>query len=281
MADNLIYNLCRHYKRIIHSSVAGTYAVTYSMSARGSAANVNWRFQIADNTGAAVPNSASGVQVGNAGALGSASVSVTVLITTTGSSTYKMQWFRANGGTVTLNNNLTEGSSRVDWVQIGGTPVPMSLAGEYGEQGFVQGSQQIIGNGVTADLNGGTFVIPTAGVWVLGYDAEVFLTSSVFAVFITDSNNAEIANSRCALQNNNTSQVGLTASAGGIVVTTSGPTTYKMRATGVQIQGYSLARAQALLSIVCTGERSAVSLRRPEAQSTTGSSPTQTPQALT
>jgi hypothetical protein len=97
----------------------------------------------------------------------------TVIVSTT--TTYKLKG-QTNAGVFTVSNvpasfSSTAGVSKISWTQIGASPVPMDLVGEYGEQVSVTASTNIpAGTTSATPVNLIPFTLPSAGVWEVVYN---------------------------------------------------------------------------------------------------------------
>ena len=213
--------------------VAGTYSVTYNMSVQQTATDLVY-FRLVNNAGVEVPGSMGYAQapVNN----GRFNISANVLVNTTGQEAYRLQW-RVNFATGVIRNlsgSTTENSnSTITWQQIGASPVPMSLAGEFGEV-RLPSTVTITGGNTTPStaIDVMSFTLPSAGVWKVIYIAAVSTNGggSNPTVGIFDSANTFITNSNTLGGFINTSNTLVTTSTGVTFITTSGSAVYKMRA---------------------------------------------------
>lgn len=141
-----------------------------------------------------------------------------------------------DGGLYQANSNIPVNTA-FSVGQSGATWKPLSSAGtmpaEYGE--VVMSSVTAINAGTTVDI--GTFTLPSAGTWEIEMNlrgstkaANAFVTG-----FITDSSNNAVANSSVILYFTNsfvaTANDIQTSATQTVRITTSGATTYKLRAT--------------------------------------------------
>jgi len=205
--------------------VAGTYKVTYSVPCLNAAANGVF-IQLADSANVSVPNSIAFHSLGSANNY--ISISQAVLITVTAATTYKLQ-FRVGGGTGFIANSTANGNATIVWTQLGGTPVPMSLAGEYGENVGITDAQSIT-SAAFVDVTNGSFNLPTAGVWEVTYHMFSLASATGQNKFvITDTANALVPNSQGAALGSSGPVNTIVQASNTVYLTTSGSTTYKMR----------------------------------------------------
>jgi hypothetical protein len=128
-------------------------------------------------------------------------------------------------GTVVIEWN----KSSVTIVQIGASPVPMDLAGEYGESNI---TNLATATATLSDIAGSSFTLPSAGVWEVDY--YIFSSHSIdfqsLAVGIYDSSNTLVGNSLAVFAGDAvTGGATRRAYSNTARITTTGPATYKLR----------------------------------------------------
>ena len=204
-------------------SVAGTYLINYSVSARSGTTKGNVQVVLTDNSGTVVPgtNRTTPSYVTNAQMI----LTGQAIVTTAVPAVYKLQV--ATGGVTANVTNSGSSQSTITWTQIGGTPIPMSLAGEYGEN-IGLGTQTT--TSITAvDAIGGSFTLPSAGVWAVTYYINTLNSTSPANIFFqfADTSNNVVPNST------NLGTSGVANATFNVVqkvyITTSGPATYKLQ----------------------------------------------------
>jgi len=202
--------------------VAGTYKVTYSVPCLNAAANGVF-IQLADSANVSVPNSIAFHSLGSANNY--ISISQAVLITVTAATTYKLQ-FRVGGGTGFIANSTANGNATIVWTQLGGTPVPMSMAGEHGEVALTSADVTI----TTSATDILSFTVPTAGIWRILANVQLnYLSSTLGYLWLSDNSNAEQPFTRQYMQSGtSTANLGIAQTLVSTVVT-SGPQTFKIR----------------------------------------------------
>jgi hypothetical protein len=154
----------------------------------------------------------------------------TVIVSTT--TTYKLKG-QTNAGVFTVSNvpasfSSTAGVSKISWTQIGASPVPMDLVGEYGiNTSITNGST--VSTTTFIDVPGGSITLPTAGTWFLQYSVATInaVVGGTSQVKIVDSLNADVVGSYSAEQNGVAGE--RHANFGQAVVTTSGAAIYKLQ----------------------------------------------------
>jgi hypothetical protein len=211
---------------------AGTYEIEYSIPTNNNTAGQ------ANVT--AITDSANNVVAGTYSAMGEASGGGytgpnigRAEVTVTAAATYKVRW-RVSGGTGNVGNDTANSGSA--WmryrqlpattvVDIGDVPVTALTMGETIIPAGTAGS------GTTpADVAGSSFTLPGAGTYEVEYSVTGFHSGAnlVASVFLADSANTEVANSRSGTQSGASAQQMVMTQVSRITVT--GPTTYKMRA---------------------------------------------------
>lgn len=208
--------------------IAGTYKITYSASAANTTAGQAVNFVLTDSANAIIPGGAVGSTNLTAGGFTTGSISVQV--TVAGTTSYKLRW-AVSAGTGTILNTGTIGNSgntTITWEQIGASPVPMDLVGEYGEvavagQGFSINAAYV---DFATPVN---FTLPTAGTWDVTYilSAQTNTAGTYFQPVITDSLNNVVANSSTQLQNGGSSILSPVTMT--VRITTTSSTAYKLR----------------------------------------------------
>jgi hypothetical protein len=174
---------------------AGTWRLRYDISTDGSGVSMTQSmFAIIDSLG----NIVGGTEKSRPGSSTSVdSISAEVVVVTTGPTNYYLKGRNgvAGAGTTTILNSVIA-ESTISWEQIGASPVPMDLAGEYGENNGITNGQTV-SSGVYVDVTGSFFSLPTAGTWEVTYN--VFSHGSIIGsrnrFQLTDSTGAAIANS--------------------------------------------------------------------------------------
>ena len=169
--------------------VAGTYLVNYSVNGTASAGSAYLRTQITDSGNVLVPNSTLMIQAAGALRINGA---MTFVITVASATTYKMRGAVGNGTATIRNTSATpDGVTTITFTQIGSSPVPMSLVGEYGEQNITNLAQTNASAANTfADVLTSDFTLPTAGIWEVQYylPAGVSVTGRAEARLVTNTN---------------------------------------------------------------------------------------------
>jgi tetrahydromethanopterin S-methyltransferase subunit B len=220
---------------------AGTWEVTYNVFAQSSSAGFRSRFQLVKNSdNSVVPNSYATVVYAAGNYIQESTQTVTII--TTASEVYKLQAL-ADNGTVTVFNSSSEGNSKITWTQIGASPVPMDLAGEYVAPQYAAANVSPTA-AQTSSANAAQFMsitIPTAGTWnieylVRGYVGQGASTASAISAGLYDSLGALLPNSELLSTNNSSSATFalITSGTRTYTVTTTGPTTYNVKVWNFQ-----------------------------------------------
>jgi len=220
-------------------------AVENSAGTITTAASIIWQWVDSTNTalvaskgkGRATASSVVGNNTNDGG-----TTNAVLIYTPSVTQTVKVRMIDVNlGGATSLQvaSGVTAGeaSSYVSIVQIGASPVPMDLAGEYGENTSITHNGTLALTGTTVvDVPGSSFTLPSAGVWEVDY--SLFTTTSVatqnYGFFIRDSSNNIVANSSSEYYNAlGSSGTNLNISVGNkVFITTSGSATYKLSGIG-------------------------------------------------
>ena len=160
---------------------AGTYEVTYSVSTWNAGVNgaANY-FQITDNSGTVVPNSYGEVQQAGTTNNSTLHLTHTVQITTTGATTYKLQW-KVSAGTGTISNVTgIDGNSTITWNKISGNTPVAGQSVDYVNAVLSADTTPVAGSNVVLTTDSGN--IPNAsGVFTLRagktYELSAYLAS--------------------------------------------------------------------------------------------------------
>lgn len=209
---------------------AGTYEIDYYTYSNNTTAAYN-SFRLVDNSNVLVPNSQGTMT--NASASYTQTVVQKVRVVVSTATTYKLQW-SVNTGTGNLKNAPSagggqSGTSKITWLQIGASPVPMDLLGEYGENNVIVDAQTTTSTAY-ADVTGSAFTLPTAGTWDIDY--IVFTKNSastaVNKFVVTDAANNIVANSQSGYEQVTGVDV-VCPAVQKVRITTSASASYKLR----------------------------------------------------
>jgi tetrahydromethanopterin S-methyltransferase subunit B len=164
---------------------AGTWEVTYNIF--GSQTSIaNGTVAIYNSSDVIVPNS-----TGNIASFGNSLVNLEatnkVFIITSGAATYHLKGQTA-AGTMTIYNTSTlgvnnSGNSKITWLQIGASPVPMDLAGEYVIPQYAVASVTPTAgqNSAASAVQFMSITIPSAGTWEIDWSVYAALWNGVSA----------------------------------------------------------------------------------------------------
>lgn len=219
----------------VFSLIAGkTYHLYASIRVQGGQADFAWVDAV---TNVALVNGALGTAQGSSGISDSP---VDIIYTPSANQTVKL---RVTG--IASAPTLNGGYGGASIVQIGASPVPMSLVGEYVGPNY--GAASLAPTGITSAtaIDYLSVVIPTAGTWLISWAVRGSSNSTVsggIATVLTDSTNAVQANSEALAIFPGTAASVLQATASGqYVVTTSGAATYKVRVYSISnLGGFAL-----------------------------------------
>lgn len=207
--------------------VAGTYNITWILYGDAGTGNGATTVGLYDNANTLVPNSGAVNNFFNANADGF--ITGFAQVTTTGPSAYKLRG-QTDGPLFTVRNNFTSGTanggnSKLFWTQIGGTPVPMSLAGEYGTLNIPNTSTFTT---TLITIPGSSFTLPSAGVWEIDYNIYASLnTTGTASIGLYDPSGTLVPNS---LSDNFSSTTNVPLGFHQrVFVTTAGAATYSMK----------------------------------------------------